>query len=123
MMLSNEFIPHACQRTLARVCTTPAGSIRSGRKNFFEDRCPHRSASIEKLVSERKPILLHKNLEAAYSPIIATRLLDGISVYTSRTAMRDNLAESVKRILDEKGIAVDVVIPVRSFTPAAQLWA
>jgi glutamine phosphoribosylpyrophosphate amidotransferase len=39
-------------------------------------------------------------------------VLDGISVYRSRMAMGDMLADEVKRILDEKNLSVDVVIPV-----------
>lgn len=42
-------------------------------------------------------------------------VLDGISVYRSRMAMGDLLAIEVKRILEERKIAVDVVIPVCSF--------
>ena len=40
-------------------------------------------------------------------------VLDGISVYRSRMAMGDALAEEVKRVLKEKKLTVDVVIPVR----------
>lgn len=39
-------------------------------------------------------------------------VLDGVSVYRSRMAMGDALAEEAKRVLTEKGITVDVVIPV-----------
>jgi amidophosphoribosyltransferase len=39
-------------------------------------------------------------------------VLDGVSVYRSRMAMGDALADEVKRVLTEKGIDVDVVIPV-----------
>ena len=39
-------------------------------------------------------------------------VLDGISVYRSRMAMGDMLAEEVRRVLTEKNITVDVVIPV-----------
>ena len=40
-------------------------------------------------------------------------VLDGISVYRSRMAMGDLLADEVKRVLDAKNLTVDVVIPVR----------
>lgn len=39
-------------------------------------------------------------------------VLDGISVYRSRMAMGDALAIEVQRVLDEKKLSVDVVIPV-----------
>lgn len=39
-------------------------------------------------------------------------VLDGISVYRSRMAMGDMLAEEVRRVLAEKQLSVDVVIPV-----------
>lgn len=39
-------------------------------------------------------------------------VLDGVSVYRSRMAMGDLLAQEVRRVLQEKGIEVDVVIPV-----------
>lgn len=39
-------------------------------------------------------------------------VLDGISVYRSRMAMGDALADEVQRVLAEKNITVDVVIPV-----------
>lgn len=42
-------------------------------------------------------------------------VLDGISVYRSRMAMGDLLAEEVKRVLDERQITIDVVIPVGRF--------
>lgn len=40
-------------------------------------------------------------------------VLDGVSVYRSRMAMGEALAEEVKRVLAEKKVTVDVVIPVR----------
>lgn len=40
-------------------------------------------------------------------------VLDGISVYRSRMAMGDALADEVKRVLAEHDLSVDVVIPVR----------
>lgn len=39
-------------------------------------------------------------------------VLDGVSVYRSRMAMGENLAAEVERLLKEKDIKVDVVIPV-----------
>lgn len=39
-------------------------------------------------------------------------VLDGVSVYRSRMAMGESLAEEVKRVLTAKGVTVDVVIPV-----------
>lgn len=41
-------------------------------------------------------------------------VLDGVSVYRSRMAMGDALAAEVSKILLEKNITVDVVIPVSS---------
>lgn len=43
-------------------------------------------------------------------------MLDGVSVYRSRMAMGDLLAEEVRRVLEMKQIEVDVVIPVRLFS-------
>jgi amidophosphoribosyltransferase len=43
-------------------------------------------------------------------------VLDGVSVYRSRMAMGDALADEVKRVLDENNLTVDVVIPVRVST-------
>jgi len=48
-------------------------------------------------------------------------VLDGISVYRSRMAMGDALAEEVQRVLDEKGLTVDVVIPVPDTSRVAAL--
>lgn len=61
---------------------------------------------------------------AAFSPDIfeyvyfarPDSVLDGVSVYRSRMAMGDALADEVRRILDEQGLTVDVVIPVRPRT-------
>jgi amidophosphoribosyltransferase len=39
-------------------------------------------------------------------------VLDGISVYRSRMAMGDALAEEVDRVLRQHSLTVDVVIPV-----------
>lgn len=39
-------------------------------------------------------------------------VIDGVSVYRSRMAMGDLLAEEVRRVLEMKQIKVDVVIPV-----------
>ena len=43
-------------------------------------------------------------------------VLDGVSVYRSRMAMGDALAEEVRKLLTEKNITVDVVIPVSSLS-------
>lgn len=48
-------------------------------------------------------------------------VLDGISVYRSRMAMGDALADEVKRVLDEQGLSVDVVIPVPDTSRVAAL--
>jgi glutamine phosphoribosylpyrophosphate amidotransferase len=42
-------------------------------------------------------------------------VLDGISVYRSRMAMGDALAEEVKKVLSAHNLTVDVVIPVGYF--------
>lgn len=41
-------------------------------------------------------------------------VLDGVSVYRSRMAMGDALADEVKKVLSEQNLTVDVVIPVSS---------
>lgn len=48
-------------------------------------------------------------------------VLDGVSVYRSRMAMGDALAEEVKRVLEEKKLSVDVVIPVPDTSRVAAL--
>ncbi|KIP06052.1 hypothetical protein PHLGIDRAFT_128520 [Phlebiopsis gigantea 11061_1 CR5-6] len=48
-------------------------------------------------------------------------VLDGVSVYRSRMAMGDALADEVKRVLDEKKLSVDVVIPVPDTSRVAAL--
>lgn len=48
-------------------------------------------------------------------------VLDGISVYRSRMAMGDRLADECKRILEEKGETIDVVIPVPDTSRVAAL--
>ncbi|KAF8590079.1 amidophosphoribosyltransferase [Ramaria rubella] len=48
-------------------------------------------------------------------------VLDGISVYRSRMAMGDMLAEEVRRVLAEKQISIDVVIPVPDTSRVAAL--
>lgn len=48
-------------------------------------------------------------------------VLDGVSVYRSRMAMGDLLAEEVRRVLDMKNIDVDVVIPVPDTSRVAAL--
>ena len=53
-------------------------------------------------------------------------VLDGISVYRSRMAMGDALADEVRRVLQEKNISVDVVIPVsfmRESLPRSGIYA
>ena len=41
-------------------------------------------------------------------------VLDGISVYRSRMAMGDSLADEVQKVLNEHKMTIDVVIPVRT---------
>ncbi|KAF8559668.1 Amidophosphoribosyltransferase [Imleria badia] len=48
-------------------------------------------------------------------------VLDGVSVYRSRMAMGDALAEEVNKVLLEKNITVDVVIPVPDTARVAAL--
>ncbi|OBZ69324.1 Amidophosphoribosyltransferase [Grifola frondosa] len=48
-------------------------------------------------------------------------VLDGVSVYRSRMAMGDALADEVKRVLREKELSVDVVIPVPDTSRVAAL--
>ncbi|KAI0291190.1 putative ADE4-amidophosphoribosyltransferase [Multifurca ochricompacta] len=48
-------------------------------------------------------------------------VIDGISVYRSRMAMGNALAQEVKRVLTEKQITVDVVIPVPDTSRVAAL--
>ncbi|KAI0658831.1 Amidophosphoribosyltransferase [Cubamyces menziesii] len=48
-------------------------------------------------------------------------VLDGVSVYRSRMAMGDALADEVKRVLDERKLSVDVVIPVPDTSRVAAL--
>ncbi|OAX35912.1 amidophosphoribosyltransferase [Rhizopogon vinicolor AM-OR11-026] len=48
-------------------------------------------------------------------------VLDGISVYRSRMAMGDALAVEVEKVLKERNIAVDVVIPVPDTSRVAAL--
>ncbi|KAG9012080.1 amidophosphoribosyltransferase [Tulasnella sp. JGI-2019a] len=48
-------------------------------------------------------------------------VLDGVSVYRSRMAMGENLAVEVQRVLKEKNITVDVVIPVPDTSRVAAL--
>lgn len=47
-------------------------------------------------------------------------VLDGISVYRSRMAMGDSLADEVKKVLNEHKMTIDVVIPVRTSHVAAR---
>ncbi|PWN47755.1 putative ADE4-amidophosphoribosyltransferase [Violaceomyces palustris] len=48
-------------------------------------------------------------------------VLDGVSVYRSRMAMGDKLADEVKRQLEAKGETIDVVIPVPDTSRVAAL--
>lgn len=48
-------------------------------------------------------------------------VLDGISVYRSRMAMGDALADEVERVLRERNLTVDVVIPVPDTSRVAAL--
>ena len=48
-------------------------------------------------------------------------VLDGISVYRSRMAMGDALADEVARVLGAHGLSVDVVIPVPDTSRVAAL--
>ncbi|KAH7104050.1 amidophosphoribosyltransferase [Auriculariales sp. MPI-PUGE-AT-0066] len=48
-------------------------------------------------------------------------VLDGVSVYRSRMAMGDALADEVQRVLAEKNVTVDVVIPVPDTSRVAAL--
>jgi len=48
-------------------------------------------------------------------------VIDGISVYRSRMAMGNALAQEVQRVLTEKEITVDVVIPVPDTSRVAAL--
>lgn len=48
-------------------------------------------------------------------------VLDGISVYRSRMAMGDALADNVKKVLEEVNITIDVVIPVPDTSRVAAL--
>ncbi|KAJ3564812.1 hypothetical protein NP233_g8049 [Leucocoprinus birnbaumii] len=48
-------------------------------------------------------------------------VIDGVSVYRSRMAMGDALAEKVKQVLAEKNMTVDVVIPVPDTSRVAAL--
>jgi len=48
-------------------------------------------------------------------------VLDGISVYRSRMAMGDALADEVQRVLSENNLTVDVVIPVPDTSRVAAL--
>ncbi|XP_006457857.1 hypothetical protein AGABI2DRAFT_215821 [Agaricus bisporus var. bisporus H97] len=50
-------------------------------------------------------------------------VIDGVSVYRSRMAMGDVLAEKVKRVLEENNLTVDVVIPASDVPDTSRVAA
>jgi amidophosphoribosyltransferase len=91
----------------------------------WEDVKPGEAVIITRSGISRKRVAAH----ATFSPDIfeyvyfarPDSVLDGISVYRSRMAMGDALAAEVEKVLRERGITVDVVIPVPDTSRVAAL--
>jgi amidophosphoribosyltransferase len=97
----------------------------------FEDVRPGEAVIITKNAVSRR-VLKPPSTEAesyAFSPDIfeyvyfarPDSVMDGVSVYRSRMAMGDKLAEEVRRVLASRGEAIDVVIPVPDTSRVAAL--
>ncbi|KAG1784864.1 phosphoribosyltransferase-like protein [Suillus plorans] len=91
----------------------------------WEDVKPGEAVIITRSGVSRK----HVGAHATFAPDIfefvyfarPDSVLDGISVYRSRMAMGDALAIEVDKVLKERGITVDVVIPVPDTSRVAAL--
>ncbi|KAG2343296.1 amidophosphoribosyltransferase [Suillus weaverae] len=91
----------------------------------WEDVKPGEAVIITRSGVSRKRVAAH----ATFAPDIfefvyfarPDSVLDGISVYRSRMAMGDALAVEVDKVLKERGIIVDVVIPVPDTSRVAAL--
>ncbi|KAG2088750.1 phosphoribosyltransferase-like protein [Suillus discolor] len=91
----------------------------------WEDVKPGEAVIITRSGVSRKQVGAH----ATFAPDIfefvyfarPDSVLDGISVYRSRMAMGDALAVEVDKVLKERGITVDVVIPVPDTSRVAAL--
>ncbi|KAG2355655.1 phosphoribosyltransferase-like protein [Suillus spraguei] len=91
----------------------------------WEDVKPGEAVIITRSGVSRKRVAAH----ATFAPDIfefvyfarPDSVLDGISVYRSRMAMGDALAVEVEKVLKERGITVDVVIPVPDTSRVAAL--
>ncbi|TCD66179.1 amidophosphoribosyltransferase [Steccherinum ochraceum] len=91
----------------------------------WEDVCPGEAVIITRSGVSRRQV----GKAAAFAPDIfeyvyfarPDSVLDGISVYRSRMAMGDSLAIEVQRVLKEKNLSVDVVIPVPDTSRVAAL--